>query len=228
MTEALADEFVDRCEQIALDLRNELELGDQGRLDPRGLAGHWAIDVHSIERFRKTLPEEVRQLTEEDAKSFAAATVFCGTRCLILVNPSQTDPGEALSIAHELAHLELEHEPTWPLFDEAGQRRCWRPNEEAEAEYLAGALLVPRSGIEPVLSRLGRDPTKGAAHFGVGLGLLRRRVLAVWRKTPLWWPPIAPADDGSEKEPPFVLRHLSERSDDGGGSEPAPAGSSAG
>src|SRR6476646_6990642 len=166
MIEALSDPFVDRCEQIALVLRAELELDAESRFDPVDFASHLAIDVDSIERFRDALPDAVGQLTEADIQSFAAATVFCGTRCLILVNPSQSPSEEALSVAHELAHLELEHEPTWPLFDEAGNRMRWRADEEAEAEYLAGAMLVPRSGVAPVFSRLDRDPLGVAAHFG--------------------------------------------------------------
>jgi Zn-dependent peptidase ImmA (M78 family) len=183
-----ADELVDRCEDIALELRGELGLGDQARLDPQDLAAHLAIDVDSIERFRRSLPAEVRQLTEEDAESFAAVTVFCGSRCLILVNPSQTSREEALSIAHELAHLELEHEPTWPLFDQSGRRRRWRANEEVEAEYLAEAMLAPRSGVSAVMSRLGHDPRRVGDHFGIGPVLTLRRFGATRRRTRVWPP----------------------------------------
>jgi len=182
MTSA-ADVFVDRCEDIALELRGELGIGDQARLDPKELAAHLAVDVHSIEHFRPRLPDEVRRLAEEDVESFAAVTVFCGTRCLILVNPSQGSHEEALSIAHELAHLELEHEPTWPLFDAAGRRRRWRANEEVEAEYLAGAILAPRSGVRALIARLGHDPRRISEHFGVGPSLARRRFTAARRRT---------------------------------------------
>jgi Zn-dependent peptidase ImmA (M78 family) len=185
MTSA-ADAFVDRCEDIALELRGELGLGDQARLDPTELAAHLAIDVHSIERFRDGLPDQVRRLTEEDVESFAAVTVFCGTRCLILVNPSQSTQEEALSVAHELAHLELEHEPTWPLFDASGKRMQWRANEEVEAEYLAEAMLAPRSGVSALMTHLGHDPTGIGERYGVGPVLMLRRFKATRRRTPAW------------------------------------------
>jgi hypothetical protein len=186
-----ADEFVDMCEDIALDLRGELGLGDQARLDPQAVAAHLAIDVDSIERFRDRLPVEVARLAEEDVESFAAVTVFCGTRCLILVNPSQGSREEALSVAHELAHLELEHEPSWPLFDASGRRKRWSANEEVEAEYLAEAMLAPRSGVGAVMSRLGHDPRRVGEHFGVGPVLMLRRFSALRRRTRAWPPPHA-------------------------------------
>jgi len=173
---ALPEPFVEQCEKIALDLRGELGLSGEARLDPLELFEQRAIEVHTIERFRETLPDEVARLTGEGADAFSAATVFCGTRCLVLVNPSQSDREKAVSIAHELAHLELEHEPTWPLFDERGRRRSWCANEEAEAEYFAGALLVPRSGLKSVLRSLNRDVRGVASHFGVDIALLKRRL----------------------------------------------------
>jgi Zn-dependent peptidase ImmA (M78 family) len=179
-------EFLDECEEIALELRGELGLGDQSRLDPRRLAAHLAIDIHSVERFRETLPREVAMLTGEDAASFAAATVFRGTRCLILVNPSQSSQAEALSIVHELAHLELEHEPTWPLFDERGRRRRWRANEEVEADCLAEAMLAPRSGVSAAMSRFAHDPQRVAGHFGITSRMLTKRVAATRRRTAAW------------------------------------------
>ncbi|HEU4905413.1 MAG TPA: ImmA/IrrE family metallo-endopeptidase [Solirubrobacterales bacterium] len=204
----LPEAFVDECEEIALELRGELAVDDRTRLDPRLVADHLAIDVQTIERFRRYLPEEVTRLAEEDVESFAAATVFRGTRCLILVNPSQSDIEQATSIAHELAHLELEHEPTWPLFDERGRRRSWCAEEEAEAEYLAGAMLAPRSGVEPVLSDCSQDPRRCAAHFGVSPSLMRQRVAASRRQTAAWRPSLRPVD-GEIDHSALVLRRLS-------------------
>ncbi len=229
MIEVLPEAFVDKCEEIALDVRGELELGREDIFDPRDLADLLAIQVHTIERFRDFLPDEVRQLTELDAASFAAATVFCETRCLILVNPSQSDSEEALSIAHELAHLELEHEPTWPLFDEQGRRKRWAKDEELEAEYLAGALLIPRSAVLPVFSRLDKDPLGIAAHFGVSLSLMRRRIAASRRQTAAWTPPAySPAGQATTTTDAFALRRSPGHYRDDGGGEPMPVGSPAG
>jgi hypothetical protein len=194
MSDALPDEFVDHCEQVALEVRGDLGLEVSDAFIPREFAEHQAIDVESIERFLPAFPAEVQRLIEAGPETFAAATVFCGTRCLILINPNQSDREEALSIAHELAHRELEHEATWPLFDEQGRRRRWSAGEEEEADYLAGAMLVPRSSLEA--SGFGSDHQEATAHFGVSPALLRRRVSAAWRQTPAWTPPLLPGEPG--------------------------------
>lgn len=218
MTEGLPQAFAAECEKIALRLRSELDLDSQDRLDPRRVAAHLEIGVVSIERYRDTCPDAVALLTEKDKGAFAAASVFCGTRCLIIVNPSQSDTEMALSIAHEIAHRELEHEPTWPLFDQTGRGLEDHEQEEAEAEHLARAILVPEKGLEPVLARCGGNALLAAAHFGVSVKLMRRRIEEVGRR-----PAQAPPDRSFTAEPELVLRRLVGRGD----GEPAPASSPA-
>jgi hypothetical protein len=195
MSDALPDEFVDHCEQIALEVRADLGLTVGDAFSPREFAEHQAIKVESIERFLPAFPDEVNRLIDEGSEVFAAATVFCGTRCLILVNPSQSKREEALSIAHELAHRELEHEPAWPLYNEQGHRRQRSDGEETEADYLAGAMLVPRSGMD--LGALERERLEAAASkFGVSSEFIRSRTAAFWRQTPNWTPPLLPGEPG--------------------------------
>jgi IrrE N-terminal-like domain len=194
MSDALPDEFIDHCEQVALEVRADLGLTVGDAFSPRELAEQQAIKIETIERFLPAFPAEVNRLVREGPEAFAAATVFCGTRCLILVNPSQSKREEALSIAHELAHRELEHEPTWPLFDEQGRRRR-SDSEEAQADYLAGAMFVPRSSLD--LEGLEQNRLEAsAARLGVPSKLIRSRVAAFWRKTPRWTPPLLPGDPG--------------------------------
>jgi Zn-dependent peptidase ImmA (M78 family) len=179
MIRVVSQEFVLECEEIARERRGELGLGDQEALDPRLLAREiLAIDVITVEHFRALHPEAVGQLTERDAVSFNAVTVFCGSRAVIVVNPSQGAAETAVSVAHEIAHIELEHERLEaPLFDDEGHRRSWHPAEEFEAEYLAREMLVPRQGLRPVLARLGGIRRGVGAHFGVPAGLIRQRLI---------------------------------------------------
>jgi Zn-dependent peptidase ImmA (M78 family) len=166
--------FAEECEEIALEARAELGLDSQARLDPRRLAKHLGIEVVSIKRYRHVCPAAVKQLTERDKMAFSAGTVFRKTRCMILVNPVHSPKRESNSIAHELAHLMLEHEPM-SLLDGAG-RRNWREEDEGEAHYLAGALLVPESGVAPVLDRMDWDLRSAADHFGVSDALMQIRI----------------------------------------------------
>lgn len=179
MIRTFSKEFVLKCEEISLERRGELGLVDDDAIDPRQLAEELlAIDVIAIDHYRDRYPEEVGQLTERDAIAFNAMTVFHGTRCLIVVNSSQSSADEALSIAHEIAHIELEHERLEaPLFDEMGTRRRWRPDQEAEAEYLAREIMVPGRGLRTLLTQVRGVRRRAASHFGVSPALIRQRVI---------------------------------------------------
>jgi Zn-dependent peptidase ImmA (M78 family) len=218
MSPAVSQEFVLECEEIALERRGELGLGDQEALDPCLLASELlAIDVITVEHYRGLHPEAVGQLTERDAISFNAVTVFHGSRAMIVVNPSQGAAEAALSVAHEIAHIELEHERLRaPLFDEEGRRRSWHPTEELDAEYLAREMLVPRQGLRPVLARLGGTRGAAAAHFGVSSALIRQRLIETDPTPGELSPGIEIPEDGL-----LTLRAIS------GEGEPAAAGSSA-
>jgi Zn-dependent peptidase ImmA (M78 family) len=101
-------------------------------------------------------------------------------RALIVFNESHAPTRSANSIAHELAHLILGHEPT-NAFDALGNRHFPRELED-EATWLAGCLLVPKDGVQPVLSQYGNDVARAADHFGVSTQLMQWRVNATrWR-----------------------------------------------
>jgi hypothetical protein len=165
--------FKAECERLALELREELGLDPSDRLDPHALAEHLAIPVRGLDEFAGTCTQAVRQLTLGDAGCFSAATVFCGTRREIVYNPSHPPGRHANSIAHELSHLLLEHEPG-PVRQSGGERH-WRAEDEAEADWLAGVLLAPREGILEVMYKHG-DIGEGARHFGISTALMRWRL----------------------------------------------------
>ena len=95
---------------------------------------------------------------------FSALTVCAGTKRIIVYNPSQPRGRKANSLAHELSHVILEH-PASPTLDATGCRR-WDGVLEAEADWLAGVLLVPREGALLWMMKNG-SAAEGAAHFGV-------------------------------------------------------------
>jgi Zn-dependent peptidase ImmA (M78 family) len=226
MTLELPDEFRAECEEIALELRSEVGLGSQDRLDPRVRASDMAIDVLTLEHYRGLYPEAVDQLAEQDDAAFDAMVVFHKTRCLILVNPSRSPEEEALSIAHEIAHIELEHERLEaPLFDEAGRRRSWHPRDEAEAEYLARTMLVPEVAIEPVLVGCEGSLRRTAEHFGVSVATMCQRLEETGHPVDMLQVAIATVEERAARI--HIARHLlAHPPDDGGGAEPAtsPAG----
>lgn len=172
--------FKAEAERIALRERDPLSCGPGDRLDPQDLAAHRNILVLPLEGFRAIIPDDVEHLLVIDGSCFSAATVIRGDRVMIVYNESHTPARCANSIAHELAHLILEHEPA-NAFDVFGNRN-FPADAEEEATWLAGCLLVPKDGIRPVLANYGNDIAAAAVHFGVSTQLMQWRVNATtWR-----------------------------------------------
>lgn len=213
-------------EQIALETRGELRLAALDRLDPGRLAEHYAIETLSIDVFRDSHPEAVKQLMDVEPSAFSAATVFFGSRRTIVFNPQHSPRRHVNTIAHELAHVLLEHEPS-PLFD-ATWKRHWVPSNEDEADYLAGALLVPRTAVGPIMESVASDLVEAAEHFGVSEKLMEARVEAAADAKPAAEAELAALLNGGEGMAGVgqPLIRINRRSR-GGGDEPAPVAPSA-
>src|SRR5262245_65936107 len=101
---------------------------------------------------------------------FSATTIVVGARRLIVYNPRDGAGRKASSLAHELAHVILEHEAA-PAIGVGGCRH-WDGRQEAEADWLGAALLVPRAGALAWMLE-SDDVEAGAGNFGVSVELFR-------------------------------------------------------
>lgn len=175
MTYALKWGFKTRAEALALEIRGELGIEELGRFDPRQLAEHLAIPVCSLRDLATNGadPASIRQLVRVSPGDFSALTIVVGTFRGIVENAAHAESRRTNSLAHELSHIILEHEPG-PAFDGAGSRK-WTDEDEAEADWLAGALLVPR----PVAVHIARMKTPvevAALQYGVSIKLMTWRL----------------------------------------------------
>lgn len=166
--------FKAQAEAIALALRAEIGLGSFDRVDCLVLAEHLAVPVISLPELRKQGAREAN-LTRlmSDGSGFSALTVCAGSRRLIVYNPSHPPGRQANSLSHELSHLIHDHPPMPALAN--GGCRLWDARLEAEADWQAGALLVPRAGALRWMKQ-GGDIEGGAHHFGVSAKLFSWRV----------------------------------------------------
>jgi IrrE N-terminal-like domain len=166
--------FAAAATRLADAVRGELKLGPHDPLDPAGLAGEYGVPVVPITELTSAdaRPSSVRQLTVIDPGSFSAGTVLVGTTRLIIFNPVHSEGRRANSLAHELAHLLLEHEPG-PAVGPGGCR-VWHQEMEEEANLLAAILLVPRAAAL-ACARAGLPHAIGAVRFGVSHDLMRWR-----------------------------------------------------
>lgn len=165
--------FKAEAERLSGQLRGELGLTCSDRLDCATLADHLAVPILSLATLARSGadPRSVALLLNKETV-FSALTVCAGPRKLIVYNPSHPPGRRANSLAHELSHIVLDHEPTQALG--LGGCRIWNDRVEAEADWLGGALLVPREGALWWFG-IGGNNDDGAEFFGVSRALMRWR-----------------------------------------------------
>jgi Zn-dependent peptidase ImmA (M78 family) len=166
--------FAAEADRLATAVRSELGLGAHDRLDPRLLADLYGVPVCSLADLVEegADPSSIERLTAVDPGCFSAGTVLVGSSRLIIVNPVHPPGRSANSLAHELAHLLLEHTPG-PAMGPGGCR-VWDQDMEDEATLLASILLVPRDAAL-ACARAGLPHPIGAARFGVSTELMQWR-----------------------------------------------------
>ena len=148
--------FKAEAERIAAEIREELNLSLDDRLDPLSLARHLCIPLLEIGDLAALSGNAGLgdYFLIEDADCLSALTLFDGTKRTIVHNESHAPTRQVSNLAHEISHCLLEHVPE-PVARPDG-RRCWNEEVEAEATWLGGALLVPRAGALK-LARAGLD-----------------------------------------------------------------------
>ena len=161
--------------------RSELEIGMADRLNTRDLANHLTIPVLPLSDLRTRSSGAVDYLYGVEPAAFSAATIFLGTRRIIVHNDAHSRGRQASDIAHECAHALLGHEPT-QAFDESGCR-LWDMTREREADWLAGVLLRPEEATLAIV-RLGRTVESAANLYGVSRSMVQWRlnVTAAYRR----------------------------------------------
>lgn len=167
--------FKSWCEKASAGYRRDLRLARHSPLDPRVLATHLGVEVIFPDQIPGLDAEALHHLIHVDPDSWSAVTLVVGTATLIIVNSSHAPTRQNSSLAHELAHLILRHSPTQAFFGPGGalMMKEYNANQEAEADCLAGVLLVPREALLALLNQTD-EPTL-ANHFGVSPELLRMR-----------------------------------------------------
>jgi Zn-dependent peptidase ImmA (M78 family) len=162
------------AERIAELVRRDLGLEPLDRIDCFALAEAWGIPVVSLGELREDGASEwsIGRLMSAET-GFSAATVVVEPRRLIVYNPRHEPGRKASSLAHELAHVILEHEAA-PAIGVGGCRH-WDGRQEAEADWLGGTLLVPRAGALAWMLQ-SDDVDAGARNFGVSVELFRWRI----------------------------------------------------
>lgn len=158
--------FKTEANDIARTIRNELSLRCVDPLDPRALAEYLSIRLIPLSDLADAEPWAVRHFGGRGRSSFSAATVFRGSRRVIVHNDAHSPGRQASNLAHELSHALLLHPPT---------PRNWDNTVEEEADWLAGALLVSQEAALSI-ARKGIPLGKAAALYGISRKMMQFRV----------------------------------------------------
>lgn len=169
--------FKTSCENIARQQRRNLSLAPVDPINPRSLAKHLGIRVRTVEEVPGLSPNCVRTLLHEDADSWSAITLSANGKSIIILNSSHAPTRLASDLVHEIAHIMLGHKPARIDLTEDGSLMLstYSRQQEDEANWLAGCLLLPRDAL--VLIRRQRlDLTAAARKYGTSMDMLRYRI----------------------------------------------------
>lgn len=164
--------FKAQAEREAARVRKELGLRTTDPVQAHALAEHAGARVVSAERLVPR--EDLEDLERLQAYAFSAATFEIRDKKVIVTNPLRSAGRLASDVAHEVAHLMLEHELTEVREIEGVPFRTCKPDQEEQATAMGGTLLLPRPLLAQAASR-GEDPAAIAERCGVTLDMARYR-----------------------------------------------------
>jgi Zn-dependent peptidase ImmA (M78 family) len=167
--------FKAHAERLALDTRQEMGISAHQRLDPQALAEHLSIKVMTLGALATCadIAEALGVLHGPEASSLSAFTVFAGSKRMIVHNEAHTTGRQASNITHEVSHGLLLH-PAAPVLDLRGCRN-WNGDHEDEANFLAGALLIPARAAWGI-ARKRMSLQDAADIYGCSVEMVRWRV----------------------------------------------------
>lgn len=164
--------FKSAAEKRAEQVRAELGLDPWDALDPRDVANTLNISVVSASDLVGL--KRLEELEDLQTFAFSAATFEIGARKIIVTNPLRT-PGRTNSdLAHELAHVLLEHELSEVREVSGVPFRTCRADQEEEATTLGATLLLPRPLLVAAVRR-NSGPSDIASQYGVTVEMARYR-----------------------------------------------------
>lgn len=168
--------FKSQCERRSAEYRKQLGLTDTECLDADKLAEHLGVTVWSVTDVEGLLDDERKTLTDPTDDSWSALTMRLGTRDLVLYKPVSSVGRRNSVIMHELAHIVLGHElaDACLLPDGSLVPGNFSQEQEDEADWLAGTLLLPRPAL--VFIRLSQLSDEVACSK-----FLVSREMLVWR-----------------------------------------------
>lgn len=141
--------FKSWCENVAIAQRKNVGCGVTDPLDPKKLAQHLGVTIWRADEVPGLGADCLKTLTQDDVESWSALTLSVGDKTLIVMNHAHYPTRQASDLMHEISHVLIGHKAGRVDITEDGllMRTNFDKKQEEEAEWLSGALLLPRQAI---------------------------------------------------------------------------------
>jgi len=169
--------FKSWCENVAVQQRRQLGLGAADPLEARVFADHLGAEIRLVEDVPGLSPDCLKVLLQEDGESWSAVTISGESKDIIILNTSHAPGRLSSNLMHELSHILIGHEPARIDLTEEGSLMLstYDKKQEAEADWLAGCLLLPRDALFAI-KRRGLDSGEAARLYGTSVEMLTYRI----------------------------------------------------
>ena len=169
--------FKAEAERVAARHRAEYGTCVRDRLDPIGFLKSKGLIVLGASEVPRMSDDDLHQLLEVDGKCWSGLTVREAGHTAVIFNDAHHPHRQASTLMHEWAHIELRHRPSRADRAENGILLLsdYPAELEEEADWLGGAMLLPRDGLLHHCSR-GLSVEEVAKLYGVSIQLAQWRI----------------------------------------------------
>lgn len=147
--------FKSQCERRSVEFRKQLGIPNTGALSADTLARNLDVTVWSTKDVAALPTDDLAVLNNPHDDSWAALTMRIGSANLVVYKPVISPRRRNNVIMHELAHIILGHELALACILEDGSLvpGNFDQEQEDEADWLAGTLLLPRPALMSIRQR---------------------------------------------------------------------------
>lgn len=168
------------CERYSLEAREAIDLEAHSPLDTVKFARHLGIRVWTPQDVPGLSQESLAVLLRNDGKTascWSAVTLVVQDKVVVILNTSHSPARQASDLAHELSHRIRGHEAREVNVTEDGLMllKDYDKQQEEEADWLSGCLLLPREALVSI-KRRQLSEIDAANEYGISQKMLRYRM----------------------------------------------------
>ena len=167
------------CEKYSAEVRVDLGIAKDAPLNARALAARLGVRVWTPNDVLGLSSDTLNVLLRNDGKTpscWSAVTLVVGAKVVVILNASHSLARQASDLTHELAHRIRGHQAQEVSVTEDGLMllSSYEKQQEEEADWLSGCLLLPREALLSIRRR-GIAVTDAASQYGVSMKMLTYR-----------------------------------------------------